>query len=75
MHTFALILLPHTLSHKQVDLLGCGLQSSGPHDVAAASGNGSPAVTFNPNEPDGVYDLDLSTPSQRQVGRGLRDIA
>ena len=44
----------------QVDLAGCGF--------AEAS---EPAATpFNPNEPDGKYDLDMAVPAQRQV-RGM----
>lgn len=34
-----------------------------------------PAVTFNPNEPDGTYELRLSRPSERQVALELLDLA
>ena len=42
---------------KQVDLMGCGL----------APAAGSSTKLFNPNEPDGSYDLDVAVPAQRQV--------
>ena len=43
-----------------MDLLGCGF---------APPGAAEAPTLFNPNEPDGKYDLDVAMPAQRQVGQ------
>ncbi|KAG1666816.1 hypothetical protein FOA52_011657 [Chlamydomonas sp. UWO 241] len=54
-----------------VDLLNCGLTAPG----AVSADAGGHAVSFNPNEPDGDYELDLSRPAERQVALELLQLA
>ena len=51
------------LSTRQVDLMHCSFAP-----LAGAAVHPNPVARFDPEEPDGDYDLNLTVPAQRQVG-------